>query len=84
MLITENTHNYIDFKSIIVRIKTMELLTTCPRFVLKRPLCYLKLLNTIRVIFSIHRKKKLAMRKIDEEDFNTVLALVAITSDFIK
>ena len=53
----------------------------------KRPLLrHLKLLNIIRVIFIkviIDRKKKLAVRKLDEEDFTTIFALIAITSDFI-
>ena len=66
----------------------IELQIACLRFTFKRPLlCYLKLLNIIRVIFSkiiIDRKKKLAMRKVDEEDFTTVFALITIASDFIE
>ena len=49
------------------------------KFAFKRPLlCFLKLLNIVRVIFSkiiIDRKKKFGIRKVDEEDFTTVFAL---------
>ena len=66
----------------------IELRIACLKFAFKRPLlCYLKLLNIIRVIFNeiiIDRKKKLAMHKVDEEDFTTIFAPIAITSDFIK
>ena len=68
----------------------IELLIACLKFAFKRPLlCYLKPLNIIRVIFSeiilsssIERGNLL--HKVDEEDFTTVFAPIAITSDFIK
>ena len=63
----------------------IELWIICLRFAFKRPLlCYLKLLNIIRMIYSeiiIDRMKKLAVHKVDEEDFTTVFAPIA---GFIK
>ena len=52
--------------------KMIELWTACLRFALKKALlCYLKLLNTIRVIFNeniIDRKNKIAYAKLTKKN----------------